>query len=185
MSKLIAIIGMPGTGKTTVMRKWMESRQWKAERPIDLLDSHVSEDGIRVLGKYEEGETFAGTDRLSMAVQPKAIEFLTSTKDDVIIFEGDRLSSINFLREAVKQGHKLDIIHLHVSDEERERRYAERGSEQDEKFISGRRTKVANICEEFGAKPLLGEEGCVMNVEHDDEQDTKYACQLIDTCISY
>ena len=33
---------------------------------------------IYILGKYEEGEVFAGTDRMSMAVQPEAIKFLAT-----------------------------------------------------------------------------------------------------------
>ena len=51
MKKLLAIIGAPGTGKTTLMREWMKSREWSSDRPVDLLDSHVSAN-IRVLGKY-------------------------------------------------------------------------------------------------------------------------------------
>ena len=51
MKKLLAIIGAPGTGKTTLMREWMKSREWFSDRPVDLLDSHVSAN-IRVLGKY-------------------------------------------------------------------------------------------------------------------------------------
>ena len=41
MKKLLAIIGAPGTGKTTLMREWMKSREWFSDRPVDLLDSHV------------------------------------------------------------------------------------------------------------------------------------------------
>ena len=87
--KVIYIIGLPGTGKTTLMKRFMEQYEWTPNRPIDLLDSHVS-GNIRVLGKYEEGETYAGTDRLSMAVSPKAIEYIQTRPDEVIIGEGDR-----------------------------------------------------------------------------------------------
>ena len=64
MTKLIGVVGMPGTGKTTMMREWMKSRKWVEDKPIKLLDSYVCGD-IRLFGKYEDGEVYAGTDRLS------------------------------------------------------------------------------------------------------------------------
>ncbi len=174
MKRLIAIVGIPGTGKTTIMREFMSDRDWVEDKPIDLLDSHVSGD-LRVLGKYEDGQTFAGTDRLSMAVVPKAIEFLLSCSEGTVIFEGDRLSSIKLLNAAKDDGWDLKVLHVFVSDEERERRYKERGSNQDEKFINGRKTKVKNIVEEFGPQvTLFGEEdGCVTELVHEDSADTR------------
>lgn len=155
--KVIYLIGLPGCGKSTVMKQFMElvGGEWKADRPIDLLDSHVS-GHYRVLGKYEEGEVFCGTDRLSMAVSPKAVEFLSTKPDEVIVGEGDRLNNAGFFEEA---GDDLTIIHLTVSDEERERRYKERGSDQSDKFIQTVRTKCSNILERFGdQQTLFGEE---------------------------
>ena len=132
--KLIYLIGMPGTGKSTVMKEFMSRHDgWERERATELLDTHVS-GNIRVLGKYEEGETFSGTDRLSMAVAPKAIEWISKTPDEVIIGEGDRLNNKAFFEKAKELG-ELHIIKLTVSDEERKRRYEERGSNQSE-FVS-------------------------------------------------
>jgi len=75
--KLIGIVGMPGTGKTTMMREWISRREWELDTPIKLLNTMINnESSIRLFGKYEEGDTFAGTDKLSMAVQPVAIEYL-------------------------------------------------------------------------------------------------------------
>ena len=173
MTKLIYLIGLPGTGKSTIMKQFMANRDWKQERVIDLLDTHVS-GRIRVLGKYEEGETFSGTDRLSMAVAPKAIEWMNTAPNEVIIGEGDRLNNKAFF-EAAKSVGDLTIIHLTVSDEERQRRYDERGSDQSEKFISTVRTKVKNIVEEFGDKTTLfgAEKGNVTTMTHETPEDTK------------
>jgi hypothetical protein len=177
--KVIYLIGLPGCGKSTVMKKFMEAvgGEWKADRPIDLLDSHVSGD-YRVLGKYEEGEVFCGTDRLSMAVSPKAVEFLSTKPDEVIVGEGDRLNNAGFFDAA---GDDLTIIHLFVSDEERERRYKERGSDQSEKFIQTVRTKCSNILERFGDQQTLfgEEEGCVLEAQHETPEDTQAIVELM------
>ena len=169
--KVIYLIGLPGCGKSTVMKSFMSKFEgWKAERPIDLLDSHVSE-GVRVLGKYQEGETFSGTDRLSMAVSPKAVEWLQTRPNEVIFGEGDRLNNKGVFQAC---GDSLTLVHLTVSDSERERRYKERGSDQSDKFIQTVRTKVGNIVEEFGDKQtLFGEEkGCVVEFVHETPADT-------------
>ena len=171
MAKLIGIIGMPGTGKTTLMRRFMENYEWTQDTPIKLLDTYVS-GNMRLFGKYAEGDTFAGTDKLSMAVMPVAIEYLQGDPSPVNIFEGDRLSSVKFFTTAQQAGHEVVIVALEVSDTTREARYAERGSDQNQKFIDGRRTKVNNIREEFGPKPLFGEEGNITVFQHETPEDT-------------
>jgi len=167
--KLIYLIGLPGCGKSTVMRAFMAKRtDWVADRPIDLLDSHVS-GNVRVLGKYEDDVVFAGTDRLSMAVAPKAIEWAKTNPREVVLGEGDRLNNKGFLGSV----DDLRIIHLFVSDDERERRYIQRGSNQSDKFIQTVRTKVNNIVEHFGAtQTLFGEEeGCVEHQQCETTED--------------
>lgn len=175
--KLIYLIGLPGTGKSTVMKEFMSRFDgWVQDRPIDLLDTHVC-GNVRVLGKYEEGETFSGTDRLSMAVAPKAIEYFTSNPEEIIIGEGDRLNNkavFNSVEDKV-------IIHLTVSDEERQRRYDERGSEQSDKFIKIVQTKCKNILDEFGDKQtIFGEEkGCIVEFKHETSEDTNKIVEYI------
>lgn len=183
--KLVYVIGMPGTGKSTLMKAFMNrvieridaigqpvDPNWKMDRPIDLLDTHVC-GNIRVLGKYEEGQTFSGTDRLSMAVAPKAIEWIKTKPDEFIVGEGDRLNSKTFF-EAV--GKDLTIIHLTTSDNTRETRYKDRGSEQSDKFIQTTRTKCKNVVDAFGDRQtLFGEEkGCVVEFSHENQADTEH-----------
>jgi len=179
--KLIYIIGVPGTGKSTVMKQFMSHySEWKQEKVVDLLETHVS-GNIRVLGKYEEGETFSGTDRLSMAVAPKAIEWINTKPNEIIFGEGDRLNNKAFFESA---GDNLVIIHLTVSDQERKRRYQERGSDQSEKFIQTTKTKVKNIIDHFGPKnTLFGEEpGYVYTFPHETPEDTR---KIVEFMLSY
>ena len=168
--KLVYLIGIPGTGKSTVMKEFMRHFDWKQERVTDLLDTHIC-GSVRVLGKYEEGETFSGTDRLSMAVAPKAIEWAETRPDEIVFGEGDRLNNKGFF-EACKP--ELHILHLTVSDEEREKRYKKRGSEQPEKFIQTCRTKCKNIVESFGDQQTLfgTEKGFVTEFVHEKPEDT-------------
>ena len=89
--KLIAVGGSPGTGKTTLFRKYMENKDFQPLEPAKLITAmYNTERDLYILGKYEEGEVFAGTDRLSMAVQPAMQEWIASHNCNVL-FEGDRI----------------------------------------------------------------------------------------------
>jgi ribose 1,5-bisphosphokinase PhnN len=182
MTKLIGIVGIPGTGKTTLMREWIAMREWQKDTSIKLLDSMISED-IRLFGKYEEGDTFAGTDKLSMAVQPVAVEYLENPTHDVNIFEGDRLTSVKFFKEA-ERNHDVHIIVLNVSDTIREQRYKDRGSEQSEKFINGRKTKVQNIIDNFSGSILTGDPSLVTEFDHETPEDTKKIIKFIEEIVN-
>ena len=63
--KVIALFGEPGSGKSTLMVKLMErlgvSREFKSD--FKLVPYH-QKDNIYILGKYEIGETFGGTDKM-------------------------------------------------------------------------------------------------------------------------
>lgn len=184
-TKLIGIVGMPGTGKTTLMREWMEKREWVKDTPLKLLDSYIApEGGIRLFGKYEEGDTFAGTDKLSMAVQPVAIEYLNNPTHDVTIFEGDRLTSVKFFQEAERLGHEVSIIVLSVPDSVREQRYKDRGSDQSETFINGRRTKIQNIIDNFSGSVLTGDPSLVTEFNHETPEDTQKIIDFLESKIS-
>lgn len=177
--KLIYLIGIPGTGKSTIMKEFMRGYEFSTERPIELLDSHVC-GKLRVLGKYQEGEVFSGTDRLSMAVAPKAVDWIQTKPDEVIVGEGDRLNNKAFF-QAAKDNGELTIIHLTVSDTERTRRYKERGSDQSDKFIRTVSTKCNNILSEFGdIQTLFGEEkGNVVEFIHETPDDTQKIVEFI------
>jgi hypothetical protein len=150
MRKILTLSGRPGTGKTTLFREFMKDYVWEEVEPVKLLPCHYCEElDLYVLGKYEDGEVFAGTDRLSMAVGPVATEFVKSTKSNVM-FEGDRLTSQKFFDALIElRDTELKMIVISIPENVFKERYEERGSEQNETFLKGRETKIANILTNF------------------------------------
>lgn len=158
MRKIVAVGGSPGTGKTTLFRKFMEAHSWEKVEPKKMLPAlYCKELDLYVLGKYEEGETFAGTDRLSMAVQPIAQEFVSECKSN-ILFEGDRIFNQSFLEFAMGLPEvELDVVFLKAPKAILEQRYADRGSDQSETFLKGRATKYSNLLSNFDLMPYVSE----------------------------
>ena len=78
MKNIIALGGEPATGKTTLMWRIIDSvTDWQKIEPKKTLSAIRSESlDLTILGKYDRGLEFAGTDRLSMSVQPAATEFI-------------------------------------------------------------------------------------------------------------
>lgn len=143
--KVIAIGGEPGAGKSTLMKRIIEHFQMEPKYEAYKLVPYLLKDNIYVLGKYEEGQTFSGTDRMSMAVQPEAIKFLASLPSTaVVLYEGDRLFTASFL-EHCNENYDTQIVYLKTTKDVRTERYKERGSNQDETWLRGRESKIANI----------------------------------------
>jgi deoxyadenosine/deoxycytidine kinase len=154
MRQIIAVGGNPGSGKTTLFRAFMEGKRWDKVDANKLLPAmYCKELDLFVLGKYEAGETFAGTDRLSMAVQPMVEEFALNTKSN-ILFEGDRIFNQSFLEFAAGlEDTELHIIYLDVPKHVLQERYAQRGSNQSATFLKGRETKYQNLLQNFELRP--------------------------------
>lgn len=143
--KIIAIGGEPGSGKSTLMKRIINELEVEPKYNEFKLVPYLQKDNVYILGKYEEGEVFSGTDRMSMAVQPQAIKFLESLpSDSVVLYEGDRLFTASFLEHCIEK-YSLDIIYLSTDKEVRKERYKERGSNQNETWLQGRETKISNI----------------------------------------
>lgn len=158
MRKMIAVGGSPGTGKTTLFRKFMEGYTWEKVEPKKMLPAlYCQELDLYILGKYEDGETFAGTDRLSMAVQPIAQEFVKETSSN-ILFEGDRIFNQSFLEFAMGLPNTdLQVVFLKVPKGTLVQRYIDRGSDQSETFLKGRETKYNNLLSNFDLMPYITE----------------------------
>jgi len=145
--RVIAIGGEPGAGKSTLMKILLNVFEMTPKfDSVKLVPYHKSPNKeYYILGKYEDGEVFSGTDRMSMAVQPEAVKFLGSLPDNaIVLFEGDRLFTTSFLEHCV-DNYDTNIIYLSTDKSIREERYKERGSNQNETWLQGRETKISNI----------------------------------------
>lgn len=156
--KLIAVGGSPGTGKTTLFREFMKNKEFQPVEPAKLVSAMYNpERDLYILGKYEEGEVFAGTDRLSMAVQPAMQEWIQSHNCNVL-FEGDRIFNQSFLEFAMGlPDTDLQIVFLQAPKDILEQRYKDRGSDQSEQFLRGRETKYSNLLSNFELMPYITE----------------------------
>lgn len=172
--KVIALFGEPGSGKSTLMTKLMETIGVNRDVHTDFkLVPYHKKDNVYVLGKYEVGEVFGGTDKMSMAVQPEAIKFLEQLPtDSVVIFEGDRLCTASFLEDCNNK-YDLTMVYLKTDRETRKTRYAERGSNQDETWLRGRESKISNILGNLELKFVTE----IFN--HETPEDTQKAVDFI------
>lgn len=158
MINVIGIGGLPGTGKTTAVWHLINSLGYERRFRFGLLEIHIDDPTHSViLGRYIAHEgTFAGTDRLSMAVMPDAIAFLDWLKRSpflTVIFEGDRLFSRKFMSEIVARSEYLAplFLILKASEDRLLERYSKRGSNQSETWRKGRATKIGRIESEYDA----------------------------------
>lgn len=150
MRKIIAVSGRPGTGKTTLFREFIKLNSWEKVEPAQLVSAMYCKDlDLYILGKYDDGETFAGTDRLGMSCQPNVTEWIRSTNSN-ILFEGDRLTNGKFYNFLISLPDvDVQFLILKVKEATLIQRYKDRDSNQSETFLKGRETKIGNIQTNF------------------------------------
>lgn len=147
----VAIGGCPATGKTTLMKAIIEQLSQPKPFTFGKLKGQMHEkEKLFILGLYGVGGTFEGTDRLSMAVQPDAVKFLpfAHKKGFRVLFEGDRLFNLKFLKAAAEV-YPTRVLILKADEDTLHGRHEQRGDTQSEKFLKGRKTKYANIAKEI------------------------------------
>lgn len=143
--KCVAVGGVPATGKTTLMRKIIKLLRPKHELSFGLVRGMLVND-VAILGVYKDNEIFAGTDKLSMAVQNHFDKYVAK-KHKHLMFEGDRLFTKNNLLNLTST-HNTRIIILQADDETLHKRHIDRNDTQNEKFLKSRKTKIQNIIKE-------------------------------------
>lgn len=138
---LLYIIGVPGSGKTTLMRQLVLGRR---RRVIAKPFAHTMyADGLVQLGR--DREQFGGTDALSMSVQPQVVAALEAQAWPRVVAEGDRLANPSFFAAARNAGYEVDVALLDAAPELAAERRAERGSDQSDSWLRGRASKVDNL----------------------------------------
>ena len=152
--KCIAIGGVPATGKTTLMRALLSFLKPDATFKYGLLRGYIKkQNNIAILGIYEPEEVFAGTDKLSMAVQPDFDKYRDKNHKH-IIFEGDRLFTKNNLLNLTAT-HETKMVILENIKTVLHERHIARADSQTEKFLKGRHTKLENIITEELLQPYI------------------------------
>jgi len=172
--KIVAIGGVPGTGKTVLMKRCIRKLGPFKSKKIGTIECLLnSKKKLLILGRYDDADGYAqGTDMLSMSVQPEAEELVEDGKYH-ILFEGDRLFNVKFLVHCKKHA-DLNIFVLSAPEDLLAERYAKRGSTQSETFRRSRYSKVAKA----RANAALAKH--IQLVNHVDREDMKEAFQLID-----
>jgi len=179
--KVIILGGEPATGKTTIMKNLIRRKKLKSLEHKLLRGSIDKKSKLILLGIYDKGideDSFCGTDRLSMSVQPDAIAFVEKASkkytDYTLLLEGDRLFNQKFLDSIKGYGLAISIIVLGVSKKELHKRHKHReGDTQTDKFLKGRKTKVNNI--------VINND--VVLMKHEKSKDTKAIVGFINSLI--
>lgn len=145
--KVYLIIGDCGSGKTWVLKQLIEKLKLNTLGKIGMFYFHRN-DKIVCLGKYD-GNTFEGSDKLSMAVMRDIEDFKKYVKNKVVICEGDR-----FMNNTFVSGMAPNISILHITDDGKVGR-KKRKSSQTERQLKTIHTRVTNIAK--GAKHVFAD----------------------------
>lgn len=140
---LFYLIGVPGSGKSTLSRALVPQNAAAHNKPF----THRVYKGVAVLGKGE-GD-YPGTDTLSMSVQPKVLDWLATLPLMRVYGEGDRLANDKFFAGAQALGWQVTVAFLSVPEWEVEGRRQQRGSTQNPQWLKGRTTKVLKLVERW------------------------------------
>jgi hypothetical protein len=145
MRRCLYCVGIPGSGKSTLLAAALKGHLAVAAAKPFAHTVYPNSHGTIQLGATRAA--FSGTDALPMNVQPLATAWLLSEAFPytTVIAEGDRLGNDRFFTTLSAHDWYVSIVYLNTPDAVADKRCAERGSNQNEIWIAGRRTKVRNL----------------------------------------
>jgi len=152
---LVALVGVPASGKTTIMREVIrrlgpgDATTFKFKK---LKGYYWQGLDLYLLGRYE-GEDFDGTDQLPFDVTPDVKAFLQKLEQGVVLFEGDRLTNSTVLQAAPRLHVFTVQPPAHVLRERHNAR-KQNGNGQPEQWLKGRKTKISNVLERHDVTEL-------------------------------
>jgi 2-phosphoglycerate kinase len=166
MNKIVGIGGVPATGKTTLVLKIINDHgPFEYIEPVKMVRTlYNKKNDFYILGVYNEEGYAKGTDKLSMAVQPKVIEFLSKIDNCRVLFEGDRLFNESFIN-SIRDDNEIKMLILNANNNELQNRHISRSDNQSKKFLKGRTTKYVNMMISSVADCI----DCVMNNTEEDQ----------------
>ena len=147
---IIMIGGVPCSGKSSLTRNILsELGSGEMLEPLSLFPCEKRGD-VLIVGRYPEGETFGGTDRISYSAISKFRDFIDqeAPKHKHIFLEGDRFFRAKDI-EWLLDNHNAKVYILTVNADEEKRRHIERQDTQTEKWLQGRRSQISNIQTNF------------------------------------
>jgi dephospho-CoA kinase len=143
-SVVIALGGEPASGKTTLLKRIRKNFPNLTQFKSGLVrGEYCPYNKVYFVGVFDD-TMFEGTDKLSLSVQPSFIEFVRNTPDAKIVYEGDRLFNASVFEQL-----RSVIFLLELSPSIHKARHAQRGHEQNETFLKGRKTKIENTKNTF------------------------------------
>jgi len=178
-ANVIAIGGPPASGKTTLMKRILDSADdWVRSSPHKLVHGHYSKKrNTWIIGVYDkEGGIFQGTDKLSKALSPALVSFiLQNAKQPInILFEGNNVVVSKTLRQIAECDVNFVILRLMVAKSLKKERHHSRGDSQSQTFLKAKETTIANVARD----PLLFDH--IVEVRNETPEEQQKLIEMID-----
>ena len=140
MAEIIAIGGVPASGKSTLMKKVIkEYKPLKTFKYGLIRGLYDKEKNLYFIGIYDDS-VFCGTDKLSMAVQPHFFKLIDKLPQARFVFEGDRL-----FNQSLFDKYDCEIVVINANEETIDQRHKQRSDNQTDRFKKAKQTKINNI----------------------------------------
>jgi len=140
MAEIIAIGGVPASGKSTLMKKVIkEYKPLKTFKYGLIRGLYDKEQNLYFIGIYDDS-VFCGTDKLSMAVQPHFFKLIDKLPQARFVFEGDRL-----FNQSLFDKYDCEIVVINANEKTIDQRHKQRSDNQTDRFKKAKQTKINNI----------------------------------------